>query len=280
MNNSVINSLVTMHALQQKIDNISNNLANINTVGYKSREVYFSDILSSRMNQPDTFQLEGRMTPIGLHMGYGAQLSSNSGDFGQGQMIATGIATDMMLSGENIFFTIVPANQDPADPKNLRYTRDGHFQIDANGNLVTANGDYVLNTDEERIYIPEGASFTIDQQGRIYAMNGDGTSEEIGALLVTKVNTPQALEQVGNNQYRIPEEFVNNQNLASIDEAFTLLENNNNMYSVVQGSLEGSNVDLAKEMVQLNEAQRAYQFMSKGLSIADQMMGIANSIRG
>lgn len=269
-----------MQALQKKIDTIANNMSNMNTVGYKSREVFFEDILFSRLQQSDKLSLEGRKTPLGLNQGYGSKVSLTFADFSQGQMINTGIDTDFMLEGEDIFFTVVSPDQDSLDLKNLRFTRNGHFQLDASRYLVTDQGDYVLNREGEPINIPENSSLHIDTQGRIMVQYNNGESEELGVIQLTRIMAPQALEETGNNQYKIAETLID-QEIDVIDEAFDLLnEDNVNRYAVIQGSLEAANIDFVKEMVQLNEVQRAYQFQSKGISIADQMMGIANNIKG
>lgn len=278
MNNATINSLVGMQAMQQKIDSISNNVANSNTTGYKSRDTYFGELLTSRLEQPDQInQLDGRTSPKGLDIGYGSKVNLTLGNFTQGPQQETGIATDLMLAGENIFFTLAPSNS--YDDSQLRFTRDGNFKLDANGNLVTGTGYYVLNTDGDPISIPENSKFIVDNQGRVIVEYGDGNTEEIGVLDIKQINNPQVLEQVGENQYKIPEEFRADQ-YKVINEDFNLSEDTTGLYKVVQGSLEGSNIDLGKEMVQLNEAQRAYQLLSRSLSISDQMMGITNNLRG
>lgn len=267
-----------MQAMQQKIDSISNNVANANTTGYKSRDTYFGELLTSRLEQPDQFnQLAGRTSPKGLDIGYGSKLSLTLGNFTQGPQQETGVATDMMLAGENIFFTLAPNSS--YDDSQLRFTRDGNFKLDANRNLVTSTGYYVLNTDGDPISIPENAKFTVDTRGRVIVEYADGNTEEIGALDIKQINNPQVLEQVGVNQYKIPEEFRADQ-YAVINEDFSFIEDTTGSYSVIQGSLEGSNIDMGKEMVQLSEAQRAYQLLSRSLSISDQMMGITNNLRG
>ncbi|OEF99804.1 hypothetical protein BHF71_01110 [Vulcanibacillus modesticaldus] len=280
MNNSMISSLVSMQTLQKKIDTIANNIANINTVGYKGKEVFFSEIMSQKLNQPKEFSSSGRKTNLGLEQGFGAKINLTLANFTQGTQLDTGLATDFMLRGEDIFFTVIPADGDPIESNDVRYTRDGHFQLDAYGYLLTSTGDYVLNTDDEKIQIPENTTFNVDKQGRITIQYPDGEIEELGYLKITRMINPKVLETVGNNQYQIPKELIE-RDVIVVDEEFDILEENYaNKYSIVQGSLEGSNVDLVKEMTQLTDTQRAYQFLSRGLSISDQMMGIANNLKG
>lgn len=284
MNISMVNSLVSMNALQQKIDTIADNLANINTHGYKSREVFFQEILTSQLQQPEKFQLDGRITAMGLNQGFGSKVGLTLVNHNQGTQIETGINTDLMLLGENVFFTIAPPNQDGSDLKELRYTRNGHFQLDANRYLVTDYGDLVLNTEGEPINVPAEATFQVNEKGRVLAHYSNGESEELGAIQITKMISSQVLEKVGKNQYQIPRDlFIDGESALKvniIDEEFNMEEESGNSHFVIQGSLEGSNTDLSKEMTQLTEAQRAYQLLSRGLSISDQMMGIANNIRG
>ncbi|MFV9510438.1 flagellar hook-basal body protein [Tepidibacillus sp. LV47] len=273
MNLSIFNSLTGMQAIQQKVDTIANNIANLNTNGYKSREVFFQDIFSARMEQPEEFQLEGRLTPLGIDEGAGARLALSAIHFDQGQVIDTGVATDFMLSGENVFFTVLSNNNQ------IYYTRDGHFSIDGQGYLVTAQGDYVLNTNQTPIQIPNGSSLKVDLTGKLIAEDKNGNIMNLGYLQIAKASSPQSLEKVGDNLYQVPNELMNQGNTI-VENLDMQNPNNQTLYSIEQGKLEGSNVDLAKEMVQLMEAQRAYQLQAKALSFSDQMLGMATRLRG
>jgi len=280
MNVSMMNSLVGMKALQQKIDTVANNIANINTTGFKGKEVLFEDILSARLSQQDDFLLTGRKTPLGVDEGIGAKTALTHTRFTQGQPIQTGIATDFMLSGDDIFFTTVsePNTNKSANiaPEQLRFTRDGNFKIDADGYLVTSQGDFVLNQQEEAIKVPTGATLQVNRQGEMLAKMPDGQEQNLGNLNIYRIQTPQSLEAIGDNQYKIAEELLQQSDnfIESIDI------DSNSEYAVMQGNLEASNVDMSTEMTQLLEAQRAYQFQAKGLTIAEQMQGMANSLRG
>ncbi|TCS83380.1 flagellar hook-basal body protein [Tepidibacillus fermentans] len=274
MNLSIINSLTGMQSVQQKIDTIANNIANINTNGYKSREIFFQDILSARMEQPEEFRLNGRLTPLGIDEGAGSRVALSVTHFDQGQPIDTGVATDLLLLGENIFFTVLSPND-----QITRYTRDGHFFIDGQGYLVTAEGDYVLNHNGTPIQIPNGSSLKVDAMGKLITEDNGGRITDLGYLQLAKVNSLQSLEEAGNNLYQVPAELSNQANNI-IENLDMQSPNNRNLFSIQQGKLEGSNVDLAKEMVQLTEAQRQYQFQARALSYSDQMMGMATRLRG
>lgn len=272
MNNSLISSLVSMQSMQKKIDTIANNIANAETVGFKSSTIYFEDIMSEKLKQPDDFNLPGRKTMLGLGQGFGVKNSSMMINFAQGVTKLTGVPSDIMLHGENVFFTIVKNGGESYESTDWTYTRNGHFQLDAYGFLVTDQGEYVLSTDDEPIQIPENTTYNVDNQGIITALYPDGSIEEIGTLKVTKFYNPQILRAVGNGQYEIPEEFNTGW--------FDLIDTEFDQYTVIQGSLEGSNINLTNELTELNNAQRAYQLLSSGVSISNQMMSITNKLRG
>jgi len=270
MNLSTINSLVGMQSIQLKLDTIANNMANINTNGYKRREVFFQDILSARMDQPQDFQLNQRLTPLGIDQGAGSRVALTMAHFDQGQAMDTGIATDFMINGENVFFTVKSAND-----QTTRYTRNGHFQLDGKGYLVTDQGDYVVNANNSPIQLPEGSSLKVDSMGKLIAEGVNGSKTILGSLQLVNIISPQSLQEVGENLYQIPTELAN--------QAQNIVQNVNTnqiSYTVQQGKLEGSNVDLANEMVQLTEAQRAYQFQARAINYSDQMMGMATRLRG
>ncbi|MGD9677921.1 MAG: flagellar hook-basal body protein [Vulcanibacillus sp.] len=279
MNNSLISSLVSMQSMQKKIDTIANNIANVDTVGFKSSTLYFEDIMSEKMIQPQGFNLEGRKTTLGLTQGFGVKNSSMLTDFSQGNVKETGIPSDIMLQGEDIFFTIVKNGGEPYESDDWTYTRNGHFQVDAYGYLVTDQGEYVLSTEDEPLQIPENSTYTVDSQGLLTATNVEGEVEEVGTLKITKFNNSQILKQIGNNKYQIPEEF-NTGWFDLVDRDFSFNSDSSGRYAVIQGSLEGSNIDLTKELTELNNVQRTYQLLSGGISISNQMMSITNKLRG
>lgn len=272
MNNSLISSLVSMQSMQKKIDTIANNIANVETVGFKSSTVFFEDIMSEKMNQPQDFNLQGRKTMLGLGQSFGVRNSSIMTDFSQGLLKQTGVPTDLMIQGDNVFFTVVKNGGESYEFSDRTYTRNGHFQLDSYGFLVTDQGEYVLSTEDEPIQIPEGATFNVDNQGLITAEYTDGTIQEIGSLKITKFNNPQILKAIGQGKYEVPEDFNTGW--------FDLIDTEFNQYTIIQGSLEGSNINLTQELTELNNAQRAYQLLSNGVTISNQMMSITNKIRG
>jgi flagellar basal-body rod protein FlgG len=280
MNPSLINAWSGMNAIQTKIDTISNNITNIDTVGYKRRDVSFQDVLSNRLGQSKNFELPGRLTPLGLTEGMGARVGLTQLVLAQGTRKDTGNPLDLMIEGDGFFEVATRANGDLTSA----WTRNGAFQVSSEGDtgyLTTKSGDYVLNSNGEQIEVPNGSRVTIDELGRIYATpenEPNGPLEQIGALRIVRILRPQVLEQMGENLYRLsaavrnPEDVVRQVDMED-DEARQGLAING-------GALEASNVDLAQEMTELLIAQRAYQMNAKAIQSTDTMMGLVNNLRG
>ncbi|WP_438447470.1 flagellar hook-basal body protein [Gorillibacterium sp. sgz5001074] len=289
MNHSMINSMVSMNGLQQKLDIMANNMANVNTVGYKRREATFEDILTNMRQQPQGFQREGRLSPLGFNQGWGAKLSQMTTNFAQGTLKDTGNAEDLALEGNGLF-KIRVANGDPNQPaNNTLYTRDGSFQLTRVENdpdnvyLSTKDGHLVLDAADNPISVPSGYKLSVTDDGRVYAYNGavpEAGSLYRGQLGIVRVLRPQFMQQVGDNMYTIPAgvaatpQEINN--VVQPVGAGSALEQ---PIKVRQGFLEQSNVDLADEMTELLMVQRGFQLSSRALSSSDTMMNLANNLR-
>ncbi len=273
-------SSVTMGQLQKKLDTISHNLANVNTQGYKRREATFSDLLFQQVNNQSSDRYEeGRLTPNGIRVGSGAKIGQTALRIEQGSLQSTDRPLDVAITQKGHFFQI-GVNVDGA--LETRYTRDGAFYFspvpgnEALLNLVTQDGDYVLGQGGP-ITIPANHSeIQISNRGTITARFEDGTTEQVGQLELVNVERPQMLVQMGQNNFGLPG------NLAELGyvAADILGVIPNGQVSVEQNMLEMSNVNLQKEMNDLMLAQRSYQFNSRSISMADQMMGLVNGIRG
>lgn len=275
MNRSMITASVTMGQLQKRLDSISNNIANINTTGFKRREVQFGELLVQNIqNQQDTRAEVGRLTPNGIRVGTGARVAETNLKLEQGAIQQTGRELDLAITNPKQFFVIADQNGDSL------FTRDGAFYLSPDPtnpellNLVTGNG-YLVPGYNGRISIPAGAeNITITSNGAISA-TVDGVVQPIDQLTMVEVIRPQLLEQVGENLFRLPA------NLAELNlepQAVVDLVDQTDI-AVQQGALEASNVDMAQEMTNLLTTQRAYQFNGKSISIADQMMGLINGLR-
>ena len=240
-------------AQQQRTDTIANNIANINTTGFKSSSVSFKDALYSTMRNP-----VDNTGSKNLQQGNGVLLAATTRSFAQGIPIETGIPLDMRIEGDG-FFVVEDANG------LLNYTRNGSFAVsieESTQYLVNAQGFYVLDEDSNRIELPNDIEdLSINTDGEIF----------VDDLLVASLNIAS---------------FVNNEGLETTKNGLfseTVASGEPSKAqaaSVYQGSLEGSNVDIALEMTKLIRAQRAFTLMSKALTTADEMSAIANRMRG
>ncbi|MDF2927463.1 MAG: flagellar hook-basal body protein [Paenibacillaceae bacterium] len=288
MNHSMINSMVSMSGIQQKLDIMANNMANINTVGFKRKEATFEDILTSMKQQPQSFQKEGRLSPLGFNQGWGAKLSQVSTNFSQGTLKDTGVPTDLALEGDGLFKVRV-ADGDPEQPANTLYTRDGSFSLSViNGEpdstyLTTKEGHLVLGKDNNPIVIPAGHKFMVDADGQVFSYNGslpEEGSELQGQIGIVRALRPQFLQQVGDNLFTVPAGIAANQE--EVDNILQPVEAGSDLekpIAIRQGFLEQSNVNLADEITELLTVQRAFQLSSRALTSSDTMMGLVNNLR-
>ncbi|MCH5185063.1 MAG: flagellar hook-basal body protein [Oscillospiraceae bacterium] len=239
---------------QEYLDNTANNIANLHTYGYKKERLNFKDALYVNMRDAS----DGNSAE-NLKKGTGVIPNSVSKLHGHGPIIETGRNLDVNLSDEETFFVVEDYNGDQV------YTRNGEFRIstEADGNfLVNSSGYYILDNGYNRINInsPE-SGINIDMLGNI--RNAEG--EDVAQIAIVAFPSVSGLENIGGNVFAATELSGE----AEIEENATLL----------QGYIEGSNVDLGEEMVNMIRAQRAYQLASRVLRTSDEMEGIANSLR-
>ncbi|MGO4890229.1 flagellar hook-basal body protein [Anaerobacillus sp. MEB173] len=278
MNLSMLTASSTMGQLQKKIDTISNNMANSSTTGYKRRDSQFSDLLFQQVNnQPQPYHEINRQTPNGIRVGSGAKVAQTNIRMDQGAVQTTGRALDLALNDKGQFFQIQVSN---GNVVSNQLTRDGAFYLTPSStnpdllNVVTSEGHYLLGNNGP-ITIPANYSeIIINQNGQVVAQMANGTSQVIDTIEIATVHRPQLLQQMGDNRFALP-------NLAELDinQADVIEIVNPAAVRMTQGALEGSNVDLAKEMSDLLVAQRSYQFNAKAINLSDQMMGLINGIR-
>ncbi|CAG7655533.1 flagellar hook-basal body protein [Paenibacillus allorhizosphaerae] len=291
MNHSMINSSVSMHALQQKIDLMANNIANVNTTGYKRSEASFQDVLTSVKAQPRGFQKEGRLTPLGYNQGWGAKMAKPQLNMAQGSLKATDSPLDLALEGNGLFEISVTTQDTNNEPvRTTRWTRDGSFELSPSADLTdpdsmfltTKDGHYVLGTDNEPIRIPKNHSVKIGTDGVIMSYDeADKTlpPEQVGELKLVRVVRPQLLQQLGDNLYGLPSDLTMQQQ-EDILQIVTPVNNNVDPITVRQGFIEQSNVTLSDELTELLTVQRAFQLNSRAISSSDTMMNLANNLRG
>jgi flagellar basal-body rod protein FlgG len=262
-----------MAAQQEKIDSISNNIANINTEGYKRVDVNFKDLVYETLNRKGYPVNEKNSTSS--YNGTGVKTSEWLRDDKQGNLTETSVTTDLAIDGEGYFEVILPVKDDNGNYKKA-YTRGGSFNIDSEGNLTDKNGNkinIIFNKnipDKDRKFTSE--NLKIDYKGNVYKSDNNSMIL-VGKLNVYNVNGDNSLKSIGDNLF-----IVNTENINGLEvpvEVPYLVEDSN----IMQGMIELSNVDLSKEMTDMIVAQRAFELSSKAMKIADEMWGMANNLR-
>ena len=259
-----------MIAQQLNVDNISNNLANVNTTGYKSEAMEFKSLLYQTV-QTKTTTANGENKPIGAEVGLGVRNSSITSVFTQGSLLESSGPANFAIDG-NGFFGI------RGDDGNTYYTRNGHFVFAVGNNgmtLTTSDGLPVLNSSGEPIVLDSDAvvsKVTISKDGTLYYPDDKGNPQSLGITIgLWQFNNPAGLSKEGDSLYS-----VTSASGAAMNEA-----SNTNLTksSLKQGYLEGSNVQIADEMVNLIVAQRAYEMNSKVITTSDEMLQQANQLK-
>ncbi|WP_276353532.1 flagellar hook-basal body protein [Cohnella caldifontis] len=271
MNNSMIASSASISALQQKLDMLADNIANINTVGYKRKTSTFEDLLTSLQPREEDFRLPGRATPLGFTQGWGVRLAAMMLDMTQGTLQSTNNPNDVAIEGNALFQVRMPDGT-------TAYTRHGAFQMiplpNGERQLVTDGGLAILNRDGGDIIVPEGRNLTISADGNLLAVGNSGTVPiPLGQLQLVQVLKPELLRSIGDNLYGV--DAGTNANAVVQQLPVKPVD-----VSVRQGFTEQSNVSLTDEMTELINVQRSYQLNARALASADQMLGMANSLRG
>lgn len=276
MNTSMITATNTLSQLQKQLDIISNNLANVDTNGFKSRQATFTDLLFNQFNnQPNAGSETGRLTPAGIRQGTGARLGQVQVNMKQGSLKTTGRNLDFAFQTANQYFKVLSSKDNT-----VQYTRDGSFSfspVSANEvMLVTSDGNPVLDENNNPITLTgDVGKVEVNASGQMNVTMTNGTSQSFN-LGVVQINKPQFFEQKGNNLIGLAS------NVAGVNQADVLTDltgQQRGQISVGQGMLEQSNVDMSKEMTDMISVQRAYQFQSRSVTLADQMMGLINGIR-
>jgi flagellar basal-body rod protein FlgG len=276
----MITASVSMGALQQKLDMLADNVANSNTVGYKRKTAVFEDIMTSLNPHVEDFNQPGRRTPLGFTQGWGARMTSLQTDMSQGVLQRTDNMTDVAIEGNALFEVRTDGDINGA----RAFTRHGPFQLmpDANGDriLVTNSGQQVVGdtgAGDDFIRVPEGYTLTIATDGTMTAVDSAGTdSINLGKLKLVEVTNPVFLQALADNLFGIPADV----NPDDVVREIAPLPNGETGIAVRQGYVEQSNVNMTDEMTDLMIVQRAYQLSSRALSSSEQMMGMANNLRG
>lgn len=257
---ALFSSATGMKAQETLLDVTANNLANVNTNGFKRSNVDFADLLYANIKQPGADQFVGQPAPIGLQIGTGARPVGTTKLFTPGSLDQTGNSTDLAIEGFGFFKVLLPSGD-------FRYTRDGSFHPDANGRLVTADG-YAL---DGNITIPADVSptaVTIGVDGTVAAIQ-NGNTLNLGTIQVYRFPNPAGLSSEGNNLYSASP--ASGQEVAGAPGTTGL-------GTLRQGFLERSNVEVVTELVSLISAQRAYEVNARAIRAGDEMLSNTSQI--
>jgi flagellar basal-body rod protein FlgG len=262
MMRALYSSATGMMAQELQIDTISNNLANVNTTGYKKVRVNFQDLIYQTMRNAGTPTSAGTQIPNPIQVGLGTKAASTQRLFSPGEYQQTDSPLDMLIEGDGFFQITMPDGT-------ITYTRDGSFKMDSQGKVVTSDG-YSLSPE---ITIPANAtSINISNDGTVSVISAGTTDpQNIGQLTLARFINPGGLESMGKNLFK---------NTAASGEAITNTPGLEGFGTIAQGFLEMSNVQVVSELVNMITAQRAYEVNSKTIRVVDQMLQTANNIVG
>lgn len=246
-----------MEAQQARIDTIANNIANVGTTGFKKSRAEFQDLFYETLRAPGAATADGTVIPTGVQVGHGVQLSAINTIFSAGDRINTGNALDMAIDGGGFFQVQRPTGE-------TVYTRDGTFKLDGDGNIVTSQGFQLI----PNITVPSDAlSITILPDGTVNAEQFDSpTPLDLGQIQLARFANPAGLRVLGGNLFEATE---------ASGDAETGEPDDNGFGSIASGFLEGSNVEVAEELVQMILAQRAFEVNSRVIQAGDEMLRIA-----
>lgn len=259
MMGSLYSAATGMKAQQLNIDVTSNNLANVNTYGFKKVRAEFKDLMYRTALEAGAPMSSGTAVPIGQQIGMGVRNSATNRIFTQGELQQTENPFDFTIEGEGFFQIQRPDGT-------VAYSRDGAFKMDAAGQVVTSDGLLLV----PQITVPQGATnFQVSPDGNVTVKMGNDVST-IGQITIARFVNPAGLTSVGKNLFEA--------NLAS-GQAQIGAPQEAGFGSLQQNMVEMSNVKVVEEMINLIVAQRAYEANSKSVQTSDEMLGLANNLR-
>ncbi|MCP4581894.1 MAG: flagellar basal-body rod protein FlgG [candidate division Zixibacteria bacterium] len=250
-----------MSAQQMNVDVIANNLANVNTSGYKRSKIEFQDILYQNLRSAGAESAAGSQVPISLEVGYGTRPSATQRNFSMGSLQLSGNPLDLAIEGNGFYQVLLPDGT-------TGYTRDGSFKMSADGQIVTSDGFFL----EPGVTIPSDATdISVSADGLVSVLiPGEADPQELGQIELAKFINPAGLQAIGHNLYTISgasgDPILGNPSL----DGFGRLN---------QGYLEMSNVEIVEEMVNMITAQRAYEINSKAIQTSEEMTQVANNLK-
>lgn len=252
-----------MAAQAANMDVISNNIANVNTTGFKRQRAEFEDLLYQTVKEPGSKNGENAFSPTGVQTGLGVRTAAVNKDMEMGSAKVTGSAFDLAIEGEGFFPIQTPDGQ-------VAYTRDGTFKQDGTGKIVDKNGNSLLpeitippNTDPNAVKIAPNGEVSV-------IVAGETQPQVIGQIEIVGFINPSGLRAMGKNLF-LPSPASGLPNQAQPGQG--------NLGKIAQGQLESSNVNIVESMVDMISAQRAYETNSKVIQAADQMLQAVNNLR-
>lgn len=252
---ALFTSATGMNVQTTAIDNTSNNIANVNTNGFKKGQADFQDLIYVNQRVPGSDAAQGLQVPTGLQVGSGARLAGITKVFTPGSLVNTQNPLDVAIEGDGFFQVTLPSGE-------LRYTRDGALRLNSQGNLVTSDGFLI----SPQITIPQQAvSISIGSDGTVSAQNAGAlnTSTILGQLTLVRFINPAGLSAEGRNLFA---------ETAGSGAPVTATPGQNGVGQTRQAFLERSNVDVVSELINLILAQRAYEFNTRAVRTADNML--------
>jgi flagellar basal-body rod protein FlgG len=249
-----------MDAQQLNIDTIANNLANVNTSGFKQRRTQFQDLLYQDVRIAGTANTASTQIPTGLQVGLGTKPTATEPIFTQGDITETDNPLDIVIQGNGFFQVLQPNGQ-------LAYTRSGNFQLNQDGTVVTTDGDPL----DPQITIPQDqVGITVGADGTVSVIHsGQTTPEQVGKIEIALFQNPAGLQSTGKNLFLVTQ---------SSGDAITGTPGENGLGTLLSGFVEQSNVSVVQEMVNMIVSQRAYEANSKVITTADNMIAEANNV--
>jgi len=250
-----------MQAQALNIDVISNNLANVNTSGFKRSRADFQALLYDTLRPAGTASSEGTQVPIGIQLGHGTRPAAVQRIFLQGDFQHTKNELDMAIEGDGFFQILQPSGEEA-------YTRAGSFKMDSDGRIVTSDGFFM----EPEISVPsDTVGISIGTDGTVSILQaGSVEPSEIGTIELVRFINPAGVHFKGRNLY-LPTE--------ASGDAITGTAGEDGLGTIAQGFLEMSNVSVVEEMVNMIVAQRAYEINSKAIQTSDEMLQMANNVK-
>ncbi len=259
MNLSLYSAATGMEAQQQNLNTIANNLANVNTPGFKRSKIEFQDLLYQKPRASGTDSGGGNLVPTGIEVGNGSRVAATSKVFTQGQLTNTGEKLDLAIQGDGFFEVQRPDGT-------IGYTRDGSFKLNAQGQVVNIDGFPILSGFQQ---VPPGGEMMISEDGQVTVTSASGA--QTFRLTMTRFSNPAGLRSLGGNLYEETPASGTPESGNPGEQGFG---------RTIQGYIETSNVNIVEEMVNLIIAQRAYEINSKSVQSSDEMLqNVANMKR-